>query len=509
MVEERFDAVVIGSGLGGLTAAALVARAGRRVLVLERNPGIGGAATVYRHGALTIEASLHALDGLDPQDPKTPLFAALGLDHGLDYVEPAELYEVRGGPVGAPFTLPAGPEAALSACIARFPRHENALRRYIDAVLAVRSGATVLTAHMDEPGWWLRHLPEAATRLWPLIRHARATVGDVLRGLFGADEAVKCALAAALPYYHDDPERMLFLAYAVAQGSFLAGGGHYLRGGSRTLSAQLAARVEEAGGRIETDREAFHLVVDRQRIAGVAHRRRGGNDVRKALAPVVFGNAAPAVLAGMLPEAWQGPFAAPYARRPISVSLWTVALGLSEPAARFGLRAYETILLPSWMTTLADYRQATAVLADPDGDRLPPMILADYGRIDSGLNEGPPHLVTLCGMDRLANWDGLDEATARRRRESWMDRLVAALDAEFPGLARAVTQREMATATTMQAYLNTPGGAVYGFAPETLLRSPATAVPGLYLASAWAAGGGYTGAMLGGAMAARLALRGG
>ena len=47
---DVYDAIVIGSGLGGLTAAALYARAGHRVLVLERNGEFGGAATTYRHG---------------------------------------------------------------------------------------------------------------------------------------------------------------------------------------------------------------------------------------------------------------------------------------------------------------------------------------------------------------------------------------------------------------------------------------------------------------------------
>ena len=69
-MSRQFDAIVIGSGLGGLTAGALYARAGHRVLVLERNRNFGGAATVYRHGALAIEASLHEIDGLDPEDPK-------------------------------------------------------------------------------------------------------------------------------------------------------------------------------------------------------------------------------------------------------------------------------------------------------------------------------------------------------------------------------------------------------------------------------------------------------
>ncbi|HWS93750.1 MAG TPA: NAD(P)-binding protein, partial [Mycobacterium sp.] len=64
---DGYDAISIGSGLGGLTAAALYARAGHRVLVLERNTEFGGAATTYRHGPLTIEASLHETAGLsDP-----------------------------------------------------------------------------------------------------------------------------------------------------------------------------------------------------------------------------------------------------------------------------------------------------------------------------------------------------------------------------------------------------------------------------------------------------------
>jgi all-trans-retinol 13,14-reductase len=79
-MSRQFDAIVIGSGLGGLTAGALYARAGHRVLVIERNQNFGGAATVYRHGALAIEASLHEIDGLDPKDPKASILQSLGLD---------------------------------------------------------------------------------------------------------------------------------------------------------------------------------------------------------------------------------------------------------------------------------------------------------------------------------------------------------------------------------------------------------------------------------------------
>jgi hypothetical protein len=114
------DAIVIGSGLGGLTAGALYARTGRRVLVLERNDTCGGAATVYRHGPLAIEASLHEIDGLDIDDPKLPILRSLGLDKDLAFVDVGDLYEVRGPQIGEPFALPCGMERALSAAIARF-----------------------------------------------------------------------------------------------------------------------------------------------------------------------------------------------------------------------------------------------------------------------------------------------------------------------------------------------------------------------------------------------------
>jgi len=108
----RYDAIVVGSGLGGLTAGALYARAGHKVLVLERNENFGGAATVYRHGALAIEASLHEIDGLDAHDAKGPILRALGLDRDIAFVDVGALFEVRSPLLGEPFVLPHGLAAA-------------------------------------------------------------------------------------------------------------------------------------------------------------------------------------------------------------------------------------------------------------------------------------------------------------------------------------------------------------------------------------------------------------
>ena len=61
-----------------------------------------------------------------------------------------------------------------------------------------------------------------------------------------------------------------------------------------------------------------------------------------------------------------------------------------------------------------------------------------------------------------------------------MDRIVADLDRQFPGIAGAIVHREMSTSETFQHYLNTPGGSLYGFAPESRGFMPlaATAING-------------------------------
>jgi all-trans-retinol 13,14-reductase len=509
---QTFDAIVIGSGLGGLTAGALCAKAGRRVLVLERNETFGGAATVYHHNGLAIETSLHEMDGFDEDDPKLPLIRALGLDRDLQFIDVGSLYEVRGGPVGAPFVLPHGADAAQAAAIARFPRHATALKEYFRRLLALRGAASLAAQHQDDASWWLLHAPEAIRKLWPLLSEGRATLGQVMRELFGNDEAVKLALAANLFYYHDDPDRMSFLHFAVAQASFVIGGGHYVRGGSQALSDRLVALIKEAGGEIEAGREADGLTVEGGRVTGVHHIARDSKDPRTDRAPIVLGNAAPRVLAAMLPEQHRDSFLAPYDKRNSSISLWTVSLGLSRPAKEFGVRHYSTFILPPWLTAFAQMREAASVMGEEPGMRLPPYVFVDHSHIDTGLNQNGPHFASYCGVDRLDNWSTLDSAASKQRKNKWIDSLIADIDCHFPGIASAVVHREMSTAETMQRYLNTPGGAVYGFAPEgtigqTIKRGPRTSIGGLWLASAYTSGGGFTGAMLGSAQAATAAMR--
>ena len=512
-MQERYDAIVIGAGLGGLTGGALLARAGYQVLVLEKNAQVGGAATCFERDGQRCEVSLHETmaPGTGVADPKAQIIRALGLEDRVEFVPVGDFQEVRSPALGTPVLLPQGLDKVDAVLAARFPGQAEAITRFLVQIGRTQEAMAALSERHDSQ-WWLGHAADLPLDLWAVMRDMRHSLSDVMGRYFGDDELIKLVLAANLPYYSDDPDRLWWLAYAVAQGGYLTGGGHYIKGGSAKLSEALVEVIREAGGAVLTGHEVTRIVTGAEGQATGVQVKTGPRAVTEVAAPVILSNAAPAALEGMLPEAQRAGFLEPFAGKPLSISLFTVNFALSRPAAELGVNAYSTVLLPDWMESLDDFRAAAPLLGAAPAGRMPPMVVVDYGQIDSGL--GPVGPVSVTGVDRLENWEGLDEAAYAARKAEWVAAIRDRLEAEWPGFAAAVTGSDMATARTMRDYLGTPGGAVYGFAPEvpkSLVTGPGgtvrTAVPGLFLASAWAGFGGFSGAMGAGAMAARAAIR--
>ncbi len=509
---EPYDVIVIGAGLGGLTAAALLARAGRKTLVIERNDLVGGAASTYKVDDLVVEASLHeTADPGDPIDPKHSILARIGVLDAVEWVPTGPIYEVRGGPVGQPFILTDNFAAAQAAFADRFPSATSGVAALLGDMERIAVGLGTLSRGRAA----FRNLREgfgALIKLAPMVRDWRCSVTQVFDRAFGGNEAVKCALAANLPYWHDDPDTLWWILFAAAQGGYLASGGRYVRGGSVRLSNALADATMQAGGEIVLSRHVTDIRLDADGCpCGVVHVGRNGGAPVEARSPIVVANAAPAVVAGMLPASARERFWSAYAGRRLSISLFSATFGLSVRPAALGLRTYSTILLPPWMKTLSDHRRSADLLSAAPGYELPLMTVVDYSAIDSGLG-GPPYPVSVVGVDRPVNWSGLDKAAYDTKRDQWRHAVMAALDREFPGFASHVGTSVFNTALSMQNHLNAPGGAIYGFAPlppsapiwRGLDRSAKTPIRGLYLASSYAGSGGFTGAILAGGNAADL-----
>lgn len=511
MKTQDWDAIVIGSGVGALTAATILAQANRRVLVLERLGNFGGAATTFRHGELTVEASLHETDG-DTVLARHGVFARLGLQGAVDPIETDNFYEVRAPGLVQALQMPHGLAAARAVMKQTFPGREQTLDRYFDEIERLHRTLADFEQFSARGPMALLGLVFSG-RLFEFVSEAQRTLGEEFDRVFADDEALKFALGAPLAYFDDDPNRLSFVLYGGVWSRYVQSGAYYVRGGSTAITLALAQQVKRHGGVLRRKTEVVRLLLDEDgSVCGVAARDEAGREER-LYAKTVISGAAPANLAAMLPEPARASFAEPYKDFEPSISLFSVALGLTAPAAAFGVSSYSTFVFPETMARFADFPKAAAVFSRPPAGDMPPYVIADYGRLETGLGrDGDLHGLVVCGVDRFDWWRDLDEAAERERRAAWIEAVIDDLERRFPGLAGAVAQCEMANARTMRHRLGTPQGEVYGFRPTPnrlfgRLPTAATSVNGLWLASAYTVSGGYAGAMSGGAMAADAVLR--
>jgi phytoene dehydrogenase-like protein len=494
----------------------MLANAGYSVCLLERNFSIGGAASVYKVGDLWVEASLHQTsDARNPRDVKHHILSHLGILDEIEWLPTGPLYKVKGGPIGAPFELPVGFEAAHDALAERFPDKSAAIKRFLGEVEQIHDAMWTMKQAREEAS-----LSKFSRGLWEIAPAAigwQKSLDEIFTRDFAGAEGLKCALGANLAYYGDDPRRLWWIFYALAQGGYIASGGAYIKGGSRQLSLKLAKCITRAGGVVRMGRLVTRIETNAEGAAvAIRHvARRAGDDEERIAARVVMANCAPTVAASMMDAPARTAMEEAFGGRRLSTSLFSANFGLSAKPSSVGMTDFSTIVMPSTMSRFDQYGDGATAMADLPKGELPLHTIANFTAVDSGLWDTPPALLSVLGLDRLENWRGVAKEDAMARREAWLDAIEARLEKDFPGFSGLVRSRMLLNAYSMSSYLNTPEGAVYGFAPlppeEPILmgfpRTPGTPIHGLYLASAFGGEHGFNGAMLSGAEAARLAER--
>lgn len=292
MSERTLDAVVVGAGHNGLVAAALLARAGQRVLVLERSGGVGGAA-----GADELLAGCRV--GAGAQDAglfPAELARELGLEaEGLGWVRPPALAtSLLGG--GETLTLWRDP-ARTRREIAR--RSASDAERFGDWTDYLTSMAEALGVVLDHPapalhdaswrgragllGPLLRSGRLGRKRIVELLRAAPLSARDLLDEWFG-DAALKGMLGSTAllgagrrgPGAMGGALRMLYHARGDAAGGFRSSA--YPAGGIGRLAGALAAAAARRGARVRTGAEVERIVVEDGAARGVL--LAGGEEIR-------------------------------------------------------------------------------------------------------------------------------------------------------------------------------------------------------------------------------------
>jgi phytoene dehydrogenase-like protein len=118
---KKYDAIIIGAGLGGLSTATMLARKGVSVLLLERHNIPGGFATSFVRGRFEFEVALHEISGIGPPEDRGSLYRYLdylGVAGKVDFLNISNLY--RSVYPDIDITLPAGRKAFDPPCARLF-----------------------------------------------------------------------------------------------------------------------------------------------------------------------------------------------------------------------------------------------------------------------------------------------------------------------------------------------------------------------------------------------------
>ncbi|MFW9852750.1 MAG: NAD(P)-binding protein, partial [Candidatus Thorarchaeota archaeon] len=114
------DAVIIGTGLGGLVTGAKLAKEGKKILLLEQHSIPGGYATCFTQENFTIDVGLHSMDGLYERDPKIEIFEDLDVYFNVEFEKITTGY-YRFTNSRIDFTIPDRREDAIRVLIEQFP----------------------------------------------------------------------------------------------------------------------------------------------------------------------------------------------------------------------------------------------------------------------------------------------------------------------------------------------------------------------------------------------------
>jgi len=135
---KKYDAIVIGAGLGGLSAATMLARNGLGVLLLERHNVLGGYATSFVRGRYEFETALHEPSGIGPPEHRGGLYRYLdylGVASKVEFLDFPNLYHAVFPDLDV--TLPAGREPFEAKLCQTFPHEAKGIRRFLKRVFNV------------------------------------------------------------------------------------------------------------------------------------------------------------------------------------------------------------------------------------------------------------------------------------------------------------------------------------------------------------------------------------
>jgi prolycopene isomerase len=470
--DRNYDVVIIGSGLGGLTCAASLAKRGKKVLVLEQGSNPGGYGVTFQRKGYKFDAALHLIVGAG-KGPLKEIFSSLSITEKLKFIPLDPLYTVIYP--GLKMDIPADLGAYTQILCQEFPLEE--------------AGIKTVLSEMDKISVALGSTPPP-----PVIgEYAKKTFADLLDEHLH-DPRLKAIISSPWIYAGLPPSRLSVIVASALFLEMFTKGAYFPQGGSSALVDCMVERFKEAGGELELNSRVVKILLEEKRAIGVETAKGA-----KIGARVVISNAAAnqTFLKLVGREALEEDFCMSLERMEVSLSVFQVYLGIKGDPKELGIPGHEVMLFK-------DYNYEGAYRQICQGDFLRGgLSITTPTMIDPSMAPEGGHSL-ICYL--LAPYKGIDWKV---KKATFMEELLVQLEGFFPRILDRIVIKDASTPLTFERYTLNTEGALLGWAatPELVFGrpQPKTPIENLYLTGHWTLpGGGYSGVIPSGWMVAEM-----
>ncbi|MCK0142817.1 NAD(P)/FAD-dependent oxidoreductase [Aliiroseovarius sp. F20344] len=498
---DHWDAIVIGSGIGGMTAGAALSRVGHKVLLLEQHQTLGGLTHSFSRDGFTWDVGLHYLGGMAPEDRNREMLDWL-CETPIDFVSLGSVYDILHIGWSEPLPLSRPYEAQERDLKDRFPDQTEAIEAWTHALREGRAAMYKIfpTRAMPEVAgdmldWWNRRA---------LAKWCARTTKEVIDDITDHPE-LAAAMAAQWGDHGGLPSKASFAMHALISGWYLWSGSWYPVGGSAAFADHITPTIAKNGGETRAGVRVEELLIEDDTVVGV--RTDDGTEIRADA--VISDIGVRETIDNLLPaDCGHEDWIAEIRALPSSIAHYTLFIGFEGDIEAAGATKANHWIYP---TGEVDALWTSA----PDGE--PPCMVASFGSLKNPKHDPGPKQKHMGQFMVWSDWDSVAkwaDQPARERGEDYADfkrrvevTMMAQFERYFPDLAKLIVHCELATPLSTVSYTGHREGAFYGLdvTPERVMSDALraqTPIPGLYLAGQDVASPGVPGALWGGLLSA-------
>lgn len=492
--DDQYDAIVIGSGLGGLSCAAGFARQGFKVLVLEQHDRPGGYATTFeRPGGFVFDVSLHSTtvgerNGIHNLIPGFPEIT------DVEFVEHPNLYRV----IYPDYDIRV-PQRNIDQYIKMLKDYFPEEKDGITGIFSDMQGLTNNIAKLSNARGQV-DMSRFPVDFPFLFKFYNKTWKDMLDGRVKNDK-LRAIISAQWGYYGLPPSKLVSFYYALPAIGYLTGGGYYPIGRSQKISNALVKFIEDQGGKVMLESRVEKLLVKDHAAYGV--KTATGAEYKSK---VVVSNVNPFDTFRKMTDGQD--FLSTYLDQldhySVSLSSFQIFLGLKKDLiGKLGIKDSE-IFYETGYDPEASYKAALETdLSNPG------YAVILYDNIYKQYSPAGKNTLNLMTIQSYDHWKPYEsdyfsgnKAEYKKEKERIAGILIDRAEKTLlPGLSSAIEVKEIGTPLTNVRFTRNYRGAIYGL-DQTVDNSGQSRLPhhtpisNLYLAGAWTRPGHGYGAVL-------------